>query len=111
MPRITWEAVSRMGSSERGSTDFASRIAFSSPRSKVTCSASVRTWSSRVFMRASSDAAAEDCAAGTSFFGSSEGVCWAEATEEQQKRADRITILFMALLLTDRTDRWETQGL
>jgi len=43
MPGSTGEEASKTRSSARWPGDLVSRIAFSSPRSKVTCSASVRT--------------------------------------------------------------------
>src|SRR5881397_614915 len=62
-------------------------------------------------MRSSSDAATEDCVAGTSFFGSGGGACCAEATAEQKITADSTAILFMALLLTEAASSLETQSI
>src|SRR3981189_3713321 len=62
-------------------------------------------------MRASSDAATEDCVGGTSFFDSGGGACCAEAAAEQKIAADSTAILFMALLLREAPSSLQTPSI
>src|ERR1700730_14524132 len=82
--------ASRTRASGAGSGDFAPRITCSSPVSTATCSASVRTWSSKALIRAS-------CAIGSAGAAGT-GACCAYAVNPKQEMADTITNFFIALL-------------